>query len=71
MNVVLIADSNTERAHALADACQRAGLRPRTAAHGAAALELALGEQPYALARRPPDLSPGTFHRQPPAARRS
>jgi CheY-like chemotaxis protein len=49
MSVVLIADSNVDRAHAIADACQHAGLRARTAAHGAAALELALGEQPDAL----------------------
>jgi CheY-like chemotaxis protein len=49
MSIVLIADSNLERAHAIADACQQAGLRARTAAHGAAALELALGEQPDAL----------------------
>ncbi len=44
--VVLIADSDTERSKRLVEACSRRGIASGRAAHGAAALELALSEVP-------------------------
>lgn len=44
--MVLIADGNTTRGQRLAAACERAGVDCKTGTHGAAALELALSEQP-------------------------
>ncbi len=43
---VLIADSNQARSQRLAEACVEIGMRAATAAHGAAALEIALGKPP-------------------------
>ena len=47
--LVLIADGDHQRAKRLAAVCTALGLETRTAIHGAAALEIALAEQPEVL----------------------
>ena len=48
-DVVLIADSDVERAERLAAACTERGIDVQVATHGARALEIALAELPVAL----------------------
>lgn len=46
---VLIADGDAARGRAISEACGQRGMAPRLTTHGAAALEIALGEVPDAL----------------------